>query len=79
MLFGNEIRMTIIIANTAMVIITVCHTSHNPLTVANNFTSQLSYKKEASPNKLLALLFQKWQSNSTTKPLLLLFDSYQKL
>jgi len=35
MQFDNKIRMKIIIADRVMVIITVCHTSHNPLKVAN--------------------------------------------
>jgi hypothetical protein len=35
MQFDNKIRMKIIIADRMMVVIKVCHTSHNPLKVAN--------------------------------------------
>jgi len=35
MQFDNKIRMKITIADRVMVILTVCHTSHNPLKVAN--------------------------------------------
>jgi len=36
MQFDNKIRMKIIIADRVMVIITVCHTFHNPLKVATS-------------------------------------------